>query len=85
MRELINTRIKFREKFRPFAPAVAEEALDEFFEDAVPDPFMLQVYPIREAKRAVIPAAAELRDPELSAMTVQRAETISDAIDICFG
>jgi len=36
-------------------------------------------------KRAVIPAAAELRDPELSAMTIQRAETISDAIDLCFG
>jgi len=36
-------------------------------------------------KRAIIPAATELRDPELSAMTVQRAETISDAIDICFG
>ena len=36
-------------------------------------------------KRAIIPAAAELRDPELSAMTIQRAETISDAIDLCFG
>jgi len=36
-------------------------------------------------KRAVIPAAAELRDPELSAMTIQRAETISEAIDLCFG
>jgi len=36
-------------------------------------------------KRAIIPATTELRDPELSAMTVQRAETISDAIDICFG
>ncbi|TMG18687.1 MAG: DNA repair protein RadA [Chloroflexi bacterium] len=36
-------------------------------------------------KRAVIPAAAELRDPELSAMTILRAETISEAIDLCFG
>src|SRR6202035_4232241 len=35
-------------------------------------------------KRAVIPAAAELRDPELSAMTLYRAETISDALDSCF-
>jgi DNA repair protein RadA/Sms len=35
-------------------------------------------------KRAVIPAAAELRDPELSAMTLCRAETISDAIEGCF-
>jgi DNA repair protein RadA/Sms len=36
-------------------------------------------------KRAVIPAATELRDPELSAMTLYRAETISDALDSCFG
>ena len=36
-------------------------------------------------KRAIIPAAAELRDPELSAMTIHRVETISDAIDCCFG
>jgi DNA repair protein RadA/Sms len=35
-------------------------------------------------KRAVIPAAAELRDPELSAMTLCRAETISDAVESCF-
>jgi len=35
-------------------------------------------------KRAVIPAGAELRDPELSAMTLQPAETISSAIESCF-
>ena len=31
MREIINTRIKFRERFRPFAPSVLEEALDDYF------------------------------------------------------
>src|SRR5437773_2570872 len=36
-------------------------------------------------KRAIIPAATELRDPELSAMTIQRAETISNAVELCFG
>jgi carbamoyltransferase len=56
MREIINTRIKFRERFRPFAPSVLEEALDEYFVGAVPDPFMLQVYPVRPDKRAVVPA-----------------------------
>ncbi|HEV2013053.1 MAG TPA: DNA repair protein RadA [Candidatus Dormibacteraeota bacterium] len=35
-------------------------------------------------KRAVIPAAAELRDPELKAMELWRAETISEAIALCF-
>jgi carbamoyltransferase len=56
MREIINTRIKFRERFRPFAPSVLEEALGEYFVGAVPDPFMLQVYPVRPDKRAVVPA-----------------------------
>jgi carbamoyltransferase len=56
MRDLINTKIKFREKFRPFAPSILEEALDEYFVGAIPDPFMQQVYPIRPEKRDVIPA-----------------------------
>lgn len=56
MRELINTKIKFREKFRPFAPSILLEALDEYFEGAAPDPFMQQVYPVRESKRALLPA-----------------------------
>ena len=60
VRELINTKIKFRERFRPFAPSVAEEALDEYFEDAAPDPFMQQVYPVRLEKRAIIPAVTHV-------------------------
>jgi carbamoyltransferase len=60
MRDIINTRIKFRERFRPFAPSVLEEALDEYFVGAVPDPFMLQVYPVRPEKRAVVPAISHV-------------------------
>ncbi|MBM3778642.1 MAG: carbamoyltransferase [Acidimicrobiia bacterium] len=60
MRDIINTRIKFREKFRPFAPSVAVEALDEYFVGAVPDPFMIQVYPVRPEKRTVIPAVTHV-------------------------
>ena len=60
MREIINVRIKLREKFRPFAPSVAVDALGDYFEDAVPDPFMVQVYPVRKDKRAVIPAVTHV-------------------------
>ncbi len=60
MRDIINTKIKFREKFRPFAPSVLEEAVDDFFVEAVPDPFMIQVYPIRPEKREVIPAVTHV-------------------------
>ena len=56
IRDLINAKIKFREKFRPFAPSIVEEAMDEYFEGAAPDPFMQQVYPVREEKRSVLPA-----------------------------
>jgi carbamoyltransferase len=60
MRDIINARIKFREKFRPFAPSVAIEALGEYFVDAVPDPFMIQVYPVRPAQRSLIPAVTHV-------------------------
>ena len=60
MRDIINVRIKFREKFRPFAPSVAVEALNDYFVDAVPDPFMIQVYPVRPDKRDVIPAVTHV-------------------------
>jgi carbamoyltransferase len=60
MRETINTKIKFREKFRPFAPSILEEALDDYFVGAVPDPFMIQVYPVRPDKRAIIPAVTHV-------------------------
>ncbi|HZJ01470.1 MAG TPA: carbamoyltransferase C-terminal domain-containing protein, partial [Gemmatimonadaceae bacterium] len=56
MRDLINAKIKFREKFRPFAPSILEEAMDDYFVGAAPDPFMQQVYPVRPEKRAVLPA-----------------------------
>lgn len=60
MREVINTKIKFREKFRPFAPSVLEEACSQYFTGAVPDPFMIQVYPVRTDKRNEIPAVTHV-------------------------
>ena len=60
MREIINTKIKLREKFRPFASSVLEEHLNEYFVGAVVDPYMIQVYPVRPDKRAVIPAVVHV-------------------------
>ncbi|MGH9204486.1 MAG: carbamoyltransferase C-terminal domain-containing protein, partial [Vicinamibacterales bacterium] len=60
MREIINTKIKFREKFRPFAPTILEEAHEQYFDGSVADPFMMQVYPIRPEKRDVIPAVTHV-------------------------
>jgi carbamoyltransferase len=60
MREILNAKIKLRERFRPFAPSILEERLGEYFEGAVPDPFMIQVYPVRPEKRSVIPAVTHV-------------------------
>jgi carbamoyltransferase len=60
MRDIINQKIKFRERFRPFAPSVLAEAIDEYFVDAVHDPFMIQVYPVRAEKRDIIPAVTHV-------------------------
>lgn len=60
MRDIINQKIKFRERFRPFAPSVLAEAIDEYFIGAVHDPFMIQVYPVRPDKRDLIPAVTHV-------------------------
>ncbi len=60
MREVLNRKIKLRESFRPFAPSVGEEAVDGWFAGAAPDPFMLQVYPVREERRSSIPAVTHV-------------------------
>jgi carbamoyltransferase len=61
MKDIVNTKIKFREPFRPFAPSVIEDQTATYF--VLPDPprhyparFMLYVVDVKEDKRAVIPA-----------------------------
>jgi carbamoyltransferase len=72
MRDIINGKIKFREKFRPFAPSVLEDAVEDYFVGAVADPFMMQVYPVRPEKRATIPAVTHV-DGSGRIQTVSRA------------
>ncbi len=60
MRDIINLKIKFREKFRPFAPSILEEYVGEYFEVDEPSPFMERVLPIRPDKQAVIPAVTHV-------------------------
>ena len=60
MRDIINLRIKFREKFRPFAPSILEEHVGEWFEINEAAPYMEKVLPIRKDKRALIPAVTHV-------------------------
>lgn len=65
MKEIVNTKIKFREPFRPFAPAVLEERASEFF--TLPNPsacyparFMLLVSDVLENQQSNIPAVTHV-------------------------
>ena len=60
MKQILNKKIKKRESFRPFAPSVLRETVNEWFEQEDDVPFMMQVYPIREEKRALIPAVTHV-------------------------
>jgi carbamoyltransferase len=60
MKDILNAKIKRRESFRPFAPSVLEEAVAEWFEEDDAVPFMMQVFQIREEKRAQIPAVTHV-------------------------
>jgi carbamoyltransferase len=51
MQSHLNLATKFRESFRPFAPAVLEERAHEWFEVDAPSPYMMLVANLREEKR----------------------------------
>lgn len=56
MKAVLNARIKNREPFRPFAPAIREDEMSECFEGTHPVPFMIVVYKVRPEWRQRLPA-----------------------------
>jgi carbamoyltransferase len=63
MQSLMNQKIKFREDFRPFAPACLEERLADHFEIDRPSPYMLLVAPVRSDR--CIPPKGDERELEI--------------------
>ena len=59
-KEILNSKIKRRESFRPFAPSILKEYVDEYFEMDDEVPFMEKVFPIRKEKQALIPAVTHV-------------------------
>lgn len=55
MQQTINLKIKYRESFRPFAPAVLSEKASQYFELEVDSPYMLLVAPVQESLREKLP------------------------------
>lgn len=66
IQQIVNEKIKFREPFRPFAPAVLAERATEFFDlelpeaTTAPEYFMLSVCGVREEKKGLIPAVTHV-------------------------
>jgi carbamoyltransferase len=60
IRALINTKVKLREPFRPFAPSVLEERAAEYFDLPGPSPFMLCTAPVQSSAKGVIPAVVHV-------------------------
>ena len=55
MQRKLNLKIKYREGFRPFAPSVLAEDAGDYFDIAVPSPYMLLVAEVRESRRKPLP------------------------------
>jgi len=71
MKAILNARIKRREPFRPFAPSILEEAVDDYFEQTQPSPFMTMTYRVKADKRDLIPAPTHV-DGTARLQTVSR-------------
>ncbi|HET8711025.1 MAG TPA: carbamoyltransferase [Spongiibacteraceae bacterium] len=59
MQSVMNLKIKYRESFRPFAPAVKAEHVNDWFEHDRSSPYMLIVAPVREDKRIAMTSEQE--------------------------
>ena len=60
MKDLLNQRVKKRESFRPYAPAVLEEKITEFFNAKQFSPFMLLSAEVNKDKKTIIPAVTHI-------------------------
>lgn len=56
MKDKLNSAIKYREPFRPFAPSILEENADEYFEDYIESPYMEKILTVKEEFRDKVAA-----------------------------
>jgi len=77
MKEILNLKVKHRERFRPFAPVVCEDDALKYFDcdKPVPEPadFMLMVYPIRKQWQKKIPSVTHV-DGSGRLQTIRRSQ-----------
>ncbi len=71
MADVMNRRVKKRESFRPFAPAVLAERCSDYFDRPGPQPFMLSVFGVRQGRRSEVPSITHV-DGSARVQTVHR-------------
>jgi carbamoyltransferase len=59
MQKTLNLKVKYRESFRPFAPAVLREDVTDYFDIQGDSPYMLMVAPVVESRRRAMSEAEE--------------------------
>jgi carbamoyltransferase len=85
MKDILNSRVKFREEFRPFAPAVIERAASSYFELDGPSPFMLLTPRVRPERAATIPSVTHV-DGTARVQTVSASQQpLFHRLIECFG
>lgn len=62
---LVNLKVKYRESFRPFAPAVLQDRVSEYFDFCGESPYMLIVAPVREDRRRPMDTFEFERDEDM--------------------
>ena len=73
MQRRVNLKVKFREGFRPFAPAVLAGKASEWFDLDAESPYMLVVAPVAEAKRIGV-SPGDSRREGLAKLDVVRSQ-----------
>jgi len=74
MKDLINSKVKFREEFRPFAPSVLEEKYKSIFDLNEPSPYMTVACNVKDEWRTKIPATVHINN-------TARVQTVNKKID----
>ncbi|MEW6557724.1 MAG: carbamoyltransferase C-terminal domain-containing protein [Elusimicrobiota bacterium] len=73
MKDKLNKRVKHREPFRPYAPSVLEEKVQDFFDIKHKSPFMLLVANVKKGKQKKIPSVVHI-DGTVRLQTVNKVD-----------
>lgn len=74
MKDILNSRVKLREEFRPFAPIVTEDACQLYFDQPTPSPYMLYAPAVRSGMESRVPACTHVDG-------TSRVQTVSEGQD----